>query len=299
MSDFFDPDEWENKSTAKPASTSFAPVPAPVTSVAEPVAKAFFELKPVAPQPTIKVETLPVNDVTPVRMPDPIEIPTDFPSFEAPEGMHVDLSDLGIGSDQPLTRRQLRERARLTGEEYIEDVPAAPVTYEARLPYDEDLVEQVPELAQTAPISTVEEPEQAPSFSASPGMIIEPVTNSIVIDNVQDLNNYTATIDSTGEILTTGSIQIPVNFVDTSSGEIQVIEEAQLLDAAIQADNGAGYISSVAPMRVTGIVQAMARSRVIPVNLRRGKLIPYLALAMGVLILGGFALVTAVVLKLL
>ena len=311
MSDFFDPDEWENKSAAKPASTSFAPIAAPVSApvstpapvsappaapVAPEVKQAFFELKPVAPQPTIKVETLEVPQATPVRMPEPVEIPTDFPTFEAPEGMHVDLSDLGIGSDGPLTRRQLRERARLTGDEIIEDAPVQQVQYEARLPYDDDLVEQIPELAQTSQIATVDESE-APSFAASPGMIIEPVTNSIVIDHVQDLNNYTATIDSTGEILTTGAIQIPLNFTDSSTGEVKVIEEAQQLDAAIQADNGTGYVNSVAPMRVTGIVQAMGRSRVIPVNLRKGKLIPYLTLAAAALILGGFALIAATLLK--
>ncbi len=324
MSDFFDPDEWESKSTPKPASTSFAPIPAPVSPatpapqaapLAPEVKQTFFDLKPVAPQPTIRVEPLaipqtaatstrtvepvaPAAEVIPVRMPEPIEIPTDFPSFEAPDGMHVDLSDLGIGSEGPLTRRQLRERARLTGDEIIEDAPTQATPYEARLPYDDDLVEQLPELAQTTPIATVEDTE-AIAFEASPGMLIEPVTNSIVIDHVQDLTNYTATIDSTGEILTTGSIQIPFTLPDTSTGEIKVIEEAQQLDAAIQTDNAAGFINSVAPMRVTGIVQAMSRSRVIPVNLRRGKQMPMLALSAGVLILGGFFLITAVVLKLI
>ena len=298
MSDFFDPDEWESKPAPRvtqpvlPSTPTFTP--APPSQVNEQVKSAFFELKPVGAAPKIEIETLAAP--IPVRMPDPIDIPTDFPEFEAPEGMHIDLSDLGIGSEEPLTRRQIRERERLTGADIVEEPAPQPVSFEARLPYHDDLLEQIPELA-TTQVEIVEEPE-SPNFAASPGMLIEPVTNSIVIDQVQDLSNYTSMVDSTGEILTTGSIQIPVIIPDSSTGEIKIVEEADALDAAIQADNATGFINSVAPVRVTGIVGILARNKVIPVNLRRGKSQPYLVLATAVFImLAGAAVVAWFLLK--
>ncbi|MFM6963154.1 MAG: hypothetical protein ACKOWJ_02635 [Micrococcales bacterium] len=313
MSDFFDPDEWESK----PAPRVTSPV-IPVATVATPAAamvaevkQAFFELKPVGQQPKIEVEVLeaavaavPLLETPaevlaePVRMPEPLEIPTDFPSFEAPEGMSVDLSDLGIGSDEPLTRRQIREFERLTGSDIQEEpVSTATSSFEVRLPYDDDLVEQVPELANTNALEVIEA-DEAPNFAASPGMVIEPVTNSIVIDQVQDLSNYTSTINSTGEILTTGAIQIPVFLPESDTGEVKIIEQADALDAAIQADNAAGFINSVAPVRVTGIVGILGRSKVIPTNLRKGRSQPFMVLATAVLIiLAGATVVTLFMLK--
>jgi hypothetical protein len=152
---------------------------------------------------------------------------------------------------------------------------------EARIPYDDDLIEQVPDLATKAnPVVEL----QKPDFQPSPGLIVEPVTNSIVIDQVIDLTNYTATVNETGEILTTGSIQIPIIVQEPATGEITVVQDAENLDVAIQADNGAGFVNSVAPMRVTGVVNAMAKSRVIASNLRRGKSQPYAVLASVVMI---------------
>ena len=306
MSDFFDPDEWESK----PAPVSHAPViqttvaqpavtAAPVMTspaAAEP-SKGFFELKPVGAAPKIEIAKLEVEPPMPVRMPEPVEIPTDFPAFEAPEGMHVDLSDLPIGEEGSLTRRQIRELERLTGSDVIAATEERRPSFEARLPYDEDMLEQIPELATKAnPIVEVEKPD----FQPSPGLLIEPVTNSIVIDQVVDLTNYTATVNETGEILTTGSIQIPVNVQEPDTGEITVIQDAASLDAAIQSESGAGFVNSVAPMRVTGVVNAMSKSKVIASNLRRGKSQPYAVLATLVMIVvfGGIVL-TALLTKII
>lgn len=277
MSDFFDPDEWESK----PAPVNQAPVTQ--------AAKAFFELKPVGAQPSIEIATLSpapapamaAVEAVAIRMPEPLEIPTDFPNFEAPEGMHVDLSDLALGEEGQRTRRQIRELERLTGSDVIASADEPRPSIEARIPYDDDLIEQIPDLATKAnPVVELEKPD----FQPSPGLIVEPVTNSIVIDQVIDLTNYTATVNETGEILTTGSIQIPVIVQEPATGEITVVQDAENLDVAIQADNGAGFVNSVAPMRVTGVVNAMAKSRVIASNLRRGKSQPYAVLASVVMI---------------
>lgn len=276
---FFDPDVFEI--TAPVA----APVNAqPVTTMVQEEKPKFFELKPVAAAPAIEIAKIEVV-AEPIRMPEPLSLPTEFPSFEAPEGFAVDLTDLGIGSDEPLTRRQLREMQRLTGSDEIAE--AAEVELETELPYDDDLVEQLPQLeakdfevaAATGDDFSYLNNQVDSMFDVSPGLVIEPITNSIMIDQVQDLTNYTATISETGEILTTGAIQLPIELTDNSTGEIQIIQEAAALDSAIQVDNATGFINTIAPMRVTGVVNAVSKFKVIPSNLKRGSSHPYLVLA--------------------
>jgi hypothetical protein len=283
---FFDPDDFEI-----PAPVA-APVDVqPVTTKVQEDKPKFFDLKPVAPAPSIAVATLakpepaaePVAD--PIRMPEPLSLPTEFPAFEAPEGFTVDLSDLAIGSSEPLTRRQLRELQRLTGSDEI--AAAVEPAIETELPYEGDLAEQLPDLEPTDfEVATATSDDfsylnnQVESmFDVSPGLVVEPTTNSIMIDQVQDLTNYTATISETGEILTTGAIQLPIELTDNSTGEIQIIQEAAALDSAIQVDNATGFINTIAPMRVTGVVNAVSKFKVIPTNLKRGSSHPYLVLA--------------------
>lgn len=211
-------------------------------------------------------------------MPEPIEMPTDFPSFQAPEGYHVDLSDLPIDTEQPMTRRQMREMEKLTGSDFVVEVEP---DYEMELPFTSDLAEQVPTTVEEKPelVEPISYTSNDALFNPSPGLIVEPTTNSIVIDQVQDLTNYTATVTETGEILTTGAIQLPIlTNLDTETGEIAVIQEAEALDEAIALDNSTGFINTIAPMRVTGIVNAAKKFRVIPTNLKRGKNHPYLVL---------------------
>ncbi|MEY4294130.1 MAG: hypothetical protein RIR29_780 [Actinomycetota bacterium] len=279
---FFDPDDFEI-----PAPVA-APVDAqPVTTKVQEEKPKFFDLKPVAPAPSIAVATIstPEPVAEPIRMPEPLSLPTEFPAFEAPEGFSVDLSDLAIGSSEPLTRRQLRELQRLTGSDDI--AAAVEPAIETELPYEGDLAEQLPDLEPTDfEVATATSDDfsylnnQVESmFDVSPGLVVEPTTNSIMIDQVQDLTNYTATISETGEILTTGAIQLPIELTDNSTGEIQIIQEAAALDSAIQVDNATGFINTIAPMRVTGVVNAVSKFKVIPTNLKRGSSHPYLVLA--------------------
>ncbi len=301
---FFDPDDFD---TNTPAPTPRAPVasvqtpsPIPAPPVLEPVLTTaeekpkFFELKPVVAGTPVSsaAPVAPVAPVEPIRMPEPLELPSDFPQFEAPEGLHVDLSDLGIGSDQPRTRRQLRELQRLTGSDIVNDSVDESVELESEFALQPDLAEQI-EVLDAAPTNYDVKPATAndfsylnnqaePLFDVSPGLVIEPTTNSIIIDQVQDLTNYTATVSETGEILTTGAIQLPIELTDNSTGEIQIIQEAAALDSAIQVDNATGFINTIAPMRVTGVVNSASKFKVIPTNLRRGSSHPYMVLAAAV-----------------
>lgn len=276
---FFDPDDFDIPApVAAPVNVQ------PVTTMVQEEKPKFFDLKPVAAAPAIEIAKIEVV-AEPIRMPEPLSLPTEFPSFEAPAGFTVYLTDLGIGSGEPLTRRQLREMQRLTGSDDIAE--AAETELETELPYDDDLVEQLPQLEATEfEVSAASADDfsylnnQVESmFDVSPGLVVEPTTNSIMIDQVQDLTNYTATISETGEILTTGAIQLPIELTDNSTGEIQIIQEAAALDSAIQVDNATGFINTIAPMRVTGVVNAVSKFKVIPTNLKRGSSHPYLVLA--------------------
>lgn len=282
---FFDPDDFDT-TTFTQVTSATAPAPAPISSPAdrEPVLTAtaekpkFFDLKPVAASAIAK-------PAEPIRMPEPLTLPSDFPSFVAPEGMHVDLSDLAIGSDEPRTRRQLREIQKLVGSDVIDETPAPALSLETEIEYEPDLAEQIAE-------QEVNSMNSEQMFEVSPGLVIEPTTNSIIIDQVQDLTNYTSTVSETGEILTTGAIQLPIAISDNGTGEIQIIQEAAALDSAIQVDNSTGFINTIAPMRVTGVVNSISKFKVIPTNLKRGSSHPYLVLAaaVGMVALGGLVI---------
>lgn len=294
---FFDPDDFDAAPTVKPVS---APVDAQPVTTAPPTATEkpkFFELKPVGSSPaaviavaTPAVESYKVPEG--IKMPEPIELPTEFPSFQAPEGYHVDLSDLPLDTEEPMTRRQLREMEKLTGSDFAVDIEP---DYEVELPFTSDLAEQVPVEAEEQPllVEPISYNNNEALFNLSPGLLVEPTTNSIVIDQVQDLTNYTATVSETGEILTTGAIQLPIlTNIDTETGEIAVINEASVLDEAIALDNATGFINTIAPMRVTGIVNAAKKFHVIPTNLKRGKNHPYLVLTAAIVMvaIGGLTI---------
>lgn len=317
---FFDPDDFDTSAPAPASRPSVSnaqvPAPMPAPAVNEPLLTSteekpkFFELKPVgavatstyaAPSATPPVlaqpepaAAAPVAPAEPIRMPEPLELPSDFPQFVAPDGLHVDLSDLGIGSDEPRTRRQLRELQRLTGSDVVNEPVEEDLAIESEFELQPDLAEQIEVLdVDTTPTSFEVKPATAddfsymnnqnePLFDVSPGLVIEPTTNSIIIDQVQDLTNYTATVSETGEILTTGAIQLPIELTDNSTGEIQIIQEAAALDSAIQVDNATGFINTIAPMRVTGVVNSASKFKVIPTNLRRGSSHPYMVLAAAV-----------------
>ena len=315
---FFDPDDFDTSApvpaSRQPVSSAQVPAPIPAPAVSEPVLTTtedkpkFFELKPVgavstpayaepSTTPTILAQpepAAPIAPAEPIRMPEPLELPSDFPQFVAPDGLHVDLSDLGIGSEEPRTRRQLRELQRLTGSDVVNEPVEEDLAIESEFELQPDLAEQIEVLdADITPTSFEVKPATAddfsymnnqnePLFDVSPGLVIEPTTNSIIIDQVQDLTNYTATVSETGEILTTGAIQLPIELTDNSTGEIQIIQEAAALDSAIQVDNATGFINTIAPMRVTGVVNSASKFKVIPTNLRRGSSHPYMVLAAAV-----------------
>lgn len=134
----------------------------------------------------------------------------------------------------------------------------------------------------------------SPLFSLSPTLNPEPQTASIIIQPTDPLANLNISISETGETLRTGSIELPN--LNTQTGEIATIESTAV-DAAITQDSISGYVSTIAPMRASGVVNTSGKIAIMPKKRVRGQGQIYLILsisifmvAVGGLVLGAFML---------
>ena len=120
----------------------------------------------------------------------------------------------------------------------------------------------------------VAEPEPAPvlepevTFELSPSLILEPQTNTIVVQPVDPLVAGTIITD-TGEVLLTGSIELPIQ-PTTGSIEIVQLPESVEADDALAEDFAENYVGSIAPVRASGVMNSRARASVLPIKTRRG-----------------------------
>ncbi|MFM6971734.1 MAG: hypothetical protein ACKOWH_04005, partial [Rhodoluna sp.] len=142
--------------------------------------------------------------------------------------------------------------------------------------------------------SAVTETGQNPLFSVSPNLNLEPQTASIIIQPIDPLANLNISISETGEMLRTGSIELPN--LNTQTGEIATVEST-VVDDAITQDSIAGYVSTIAPMRASGVVNTSGKIGIMPKKRVRGQGQVYLMLsvsifmvAVGGLLLGAFML---------
>ena len=140
-----------------------------------------------------------------------------------------------------VTRRQLRQVERSGGL----GIPVVPVASEAVW-------------------AETEEPMTMPHqlFEVSPNLHVEPQTASIVIGHINDVSNFSAPIGETGEMLKTGSIELPVLTVNT--GEIAMILGNETADRAIAEDSIAGFVSTIEPISATGIIRADDKINIVP-----------------------------------
>lgn len=105
-------------------------------------------------------------------------------------------------------------------------------------------------------------------FEISPSMSHEPQTNSIVIQNVNELTEISGVISDTGQFLRTGSIELPKL---TQTGEIATVLESPAVDAAIHQDGFDSFVSSIAPVRATGVIKSQTKVGIMPIKNRRGQ----------------------------
>lgn len=160
-------------------------------------------------------------------------------------------------------------------------------------------VQQAPiELAPVSPIyepvlGEAEEPitSQMQLFEVSPNLNVEPQTASIIIDNFEPLDNISIAISETGELLKTGSIELP-NF-GTNTGEIATILDAAQVDEAISQDSISGYVSTIAPLRASGVVNTAGKIGIMPTKSAKGQGAGYAVLTLSILMIAVGGLVLA------
>ncbi len=135
------------------------------------------------------------------------------------------------------------------------------------------------------------EPVRSADFGSTSNLGTEPVTASIIIDRVPDLDNNKIVITGTGAVMTTGSITIAQ--ANPSTGSIAVVAASQEADEAVVEDSLNSFVSSVAPIRAAGI--AKTRSRVVELTLvtRKGQGQVYAVMSTAVLMITIGALIVA------
>jgi hypothetical protein len=191
----------------------------------------------------------------------------------------------------------------------IAAAPAAPVIPPApAVTTPTSAVEPVAPLSEiTAPVSELRprepvlaEAEEAittefPIFSVSPNLTLEPQTASIIIDNFQPIEHSAIVISETGEMLKTGSISLPN--LSTNTGEISTILDAEMVDEATALDSVTGYVSTIAPIRASGVVNSSGKIGIMPAKRSRGEGGGYTALTISIvsvtiggLVIGAFML---------
>lgn len=132
------------------------------------------------------------------------------------------------------------------------------------------------ELAETFGIDLAEpaaepEPEAEPelTFDMSPNLIKEPQTNSIVLEITDPLLSGEIITES-GEVVRTGSIELPI-LTNTGSIPVITIAEDRTADEQVKADFADNYVTSIAPVRASGVMNSRARESVLPLKTRRGE----------------------------
>ncbi len=157
----------------------------------------------------------------------------------------------------------------------LEPLKLEPENQFSQIPVEATTIEPVTEQVEAAAYEPVlgetEEPltSQIQLFDVSPNLNIEPQTASIIIDNFEPLDAISIAISETGELLKTGSIELPN--LSTNTGEIATILDAAQVDEAIAADSVNGYVSTIAPLRASGVVNTAGKIGIMPSRSAKGQ----------------------------
>lgn len=176
------------------------------------------------------------------------------------------------------SRRERREAEKL-----IASAPSAPVSFV--------------EPTMTGPIPVIDtpdiflEPVKSADFGSTSNLGAEPVTASIILDRVPDLDNNQVLISGTGVVMTTGSIT--VSEASPTTGSIAVISASEEADEAVAADSLNSFVSSVAPIRAAGIAKTRARTVELTLVSRKGQGQVYAVMSTAVLMITIGALIVA------
>lgn len=167
---------------------------------------------------------------------------------------------------------------------------------------DEEPAGVPPEFAEILDEAVAEEPNQdfedvepeTGDLGLSTNLFKEPQTNSIVIQPVDPLSTGSIITDA-GEVVLTGSIELPV--VPTTTGGIAIVQlpAGDAADEQLAEDFAESYVASVAPVRASGVMNSRARESVLPIKNRRGEgqmvmlsVASLLMVTVGVLVIAAF-----------
>lgn len=199
------------------------------------------------------------------------QLPTEAPKPETPNQQSIPVltsttqaasvvssesASLASGA-APLSRRELRELER-SGASSSQTAgttagTTAQVDPQAKIAAPEPVI-VLPELSFSSQVSVVERP----SFT-DPVYAAEPSTNSIVLDRIPDAVGVP--IEVTGEIITTGSIAIltePVNTVLTGPLDDRALDSISANDAVT------GAITIVEPVSALEVIKSRPNQSVLP-----------------------------------
>ena len=135
------------------------------------------------------------------------------------------------------------------------------------------------------------EPVKSADFGSTSNLGAEPVTASIILDKVPDLDNNRVVITGTGAVMTTGSITI--SQANPTTGSIAVISASQEADEALVEDSLNSFVSSVAPIRAAGIAKTRAKTVELTLVTRKGQGQVYAVMSTAVLMITIGALIVA------
>jgi hypothetical protein len=169
-------------------------------------------------------------------------------------------------SNQPLTRKQMREQA--------EEI--ARKQREAANQVQEEVVKQV----------DIDD-EGNPQFKVSNVLTGEVTGTNLIVEIPKDITSGGSIITDSGELVITGSIDI--SGLITPTGEIDIIQTIDDTDSDLDNDAQAGYIPGIPPIRASGVIAKTQGQPGMPGGAHRG-MNPYLyfgLLTLAALLIGG------------
>lgn len=205
-----------------------------------------------------------------------------YPVAHQPVGSETSIEHKPVAAEtaiEPLPAEAVDfvEEVQATAPEVVDEVQAtiADITETGPAPQD-----QAPKFFPLVPVSSepvveADAAAEAPAqdvvtelspFQISGSLVLEPQTNSIVITQVPDALLAGSIVTETGEILTTGAIEI---IAPPATGEIEIIPDSPDADSADAIDSATEYVSSVAPIRSSGVMNSKAKIGVLPGKLRK------------------------------
>lgn len=127
-------------------------------------------------------------------------------------------------------------------------------------------------------------------FEISSSLTPEPQTSSIVLQEVPDALLAGEIVTETGEVLVTGSIELPA-----ITGELAVVSESPDADRADETDSSSLNLTTVAPVRAPAVMNSKASVGTIPNKHRRtsGQLMAMLTLGILIITVGSLYIMAA------